>query len=400
MNINTHVEGYQVSHGRKKSKIEVLCKSGLDLEQFCLQESLQVEKNVRTNFIRPAGRKDVEVTITGLGFNIPDSLVQEYITKFGGVLVTNDVIYERYGTGPFNGKINGVRKYQVDFRNATEPMGTFHLLDGRKLKVFYRGNKSTCGWCHKDMTKCVGQARAKFCKESGAQQVLLADHMQVLWAKIGFSPESFAAPEVDYDDIEIDENLGGDRKILTTSHFPRKLAHPKVAEEDKEKFSTARIKNFPLGVSEDEIVNFLKKEVDERIVVENIKIETTNHSTNILLGPEPNLEVIAKAIEVLDYNNTKKQFFEGRKLHALMYRPLTPEKPNPPNLIETKNEKQTAAIPTNEDGKVKNVVNNLNNKSSKPEPKLKLKPGSHTSLSSAGTSTVARHKEDLRGLKK
>ena len=72
MSIETHVEGFQVSHGRKKAKIEVLCKAGLDLEQFCLQESIQVEKGVKTNFIRLAGRRDVEVTVTGLGFNTPD----------------------------------------------------------------------------------------------------------------------------------------------------------------------------------------------------------------------------------------------------------------------------------------------------------------------------------------
>ena len=55
LNINSHVEGYQVSYGRKKSKIEVLCKSGLDLEQFCMNQSFEVEKGVKTNFIRPAG---------------------------------------------------------------------------------------------------------------------------------------------------------------------------------------------------------------------------------------------------------------------------------------------------------------------------------------------------------
>ena len=75
LNINAHVEGYQVSYGRNKSKIEVLCKPGLDLEQFCAHESLEVEKGVKTNYIRPAGRKDVEVTVTGLGFNTTDSLV-------------------------------------------------------------------------------------------------------------------------------------------------------------------------------------------------------------------------------------------------------------------------------------------------------------------------------------
>ena len=72
-----------MSYGRKKSKIEVLCKEGIDLEQFCTQNRLEVEKGVKTNYIRPAGKRDVEVTVVGLGFNTPDSLVQEYIMKFG-----------------------------------------------------------------------------------------------------------------------------------------------------------------------------------------------------------------------------------------------------------------------------------------------------------------------------
>ena len=118
MDIYIDVEGYQVSYGRKKSKIEVLCKEGLDLEQFCTQNSLEVEKGVKTNYIRPAGKRDVEVTVVGLGFNIPDSLVQEYITKFGGKLVTNDVIYGKFGSGTFQGKLNGVRKYRVDFTQS------------------------------------------------------------------------------------------------------------------------------------------------------------------------------------------------------------------------------------------------------------------------------------------
>ena len=159
LNIYSHVEGYQVSFGRKKAKIAVLCKQGLDLEQFCICESLEVEKGVKTNFIRPAGRKDVAVTVTGLDFNTPDSLVQEYITKFGGKLITKDVIYGKYGEGLFKGKLTGVRKYQVDFSEAKLQMGTFHILDGQKVKVFYRGKGSTCGWCHADSIKCLGGAK-------------------------------------------------------------------------------------------------------------------------------------------------------------------------------------------------------------------------------------------------
>ena len=218
-------------------------------------------------------------------------------------------------------------------------MGTFNLLDGRKVKVYYRGNQNTCGWCHKNSAMCPGDGRAKACRESGTQQVFLGNHMQTLWTEINFSPEAFEAPEVDYDAVDDVGNLGGDRKVLTATHFPRNLNRPKIVEADKNKFSVARINNFPLEATEDMIINFLKKEVDESIVAENLKTEKTNHSINVYLGPEPSLEVVARAIEVLDYNSTKKTFFEERKLHAQLYRPLTPEKVKPLGNLDDEDQK-------------------------------------------------------------
>ena len=59
-----------------------------------------------------------------------------------------------------------------------------------------------------------------------------------------------------------------------------------------------------------------------------------------------------------------------------------------------------------DDGKVKSVVESLNKSTKdpifkksapKPDPKNRKNSSSHTNLSSAGTSTVARHKEDMRG---
>ena len=280
----SHVEGYQVSYGRKKSKIEVLCKAGIDLEQFCLSESLHVEKGVRTNFIRPAGRKDVENTVAGLGFNTPDSLVQEYITKFGGKLVTNDVIYGKFGSGPFQGKLNGTRKYRVDFTQSKTPMGTFHILDGNKVKIFFRGNRSTCGWCQADITKCPGGAKAKACKEMETPQVHLGDHMRALWKLIQFDPQSFEMPE--YNELESSDNIGGDRKVLETVHFPQ-VDRPNISESEKNKFNIVRIRNFPLNMSDEEIVSFLKEKVDNHISDNDIKTEKTSYSTNICFGPGP-----------------------------------------------------------------------------------------------------------------
>ena len=85
MNIEGEVEGYQVTYGGRSGKIAVLCKAGINLERFCRQESYEVCKGVTTKNIRPSGRRDVTVTVSGLDFNTPDTLVQEYIAKFGGV---------------------------------------------------------------------------------------------------------------------------------------------------------------------------------------------------------------------------------------------------------------------------------------------------------------------------
>ena len=54
------------------------------------------------------------------------------------------MIYEKYSEGTFQGKLNGVRIYNVDFTESEVKMETFHILEGRKMESFYRGNISTC----------------------------------------------------------------------------------------------------------------------------------------------------------------------------------------------------------------------------------------------------------------
>ena len=378
----SHMEGYQVSFGRKKSKIEVLCRKGLDLEQFCVRESLEVEKGVKTNFIRPAGRKDVAVTITGLGFNTPDSLIQEYITKFGGKMVTEDVIYEKHGAGPFQGRWNGTRKYQVDFSETKLQMGTFHILDGKKAKIFYRGNRSTCGWCQADITKCPGGAKAKSCKEAGTVQVQLGEHMKELWSKIGFNPQTFEITEAEYIDTEDSENPGGDRKVLDTVNFPRSIDPIKMDQSEAAKFSVVRVNNLPHDISDEDVVKFISKEIEEEINISDVNFEKTKYSTNVYLGPGPSVEVLAKVIEMLDYKTTGKTFFDGmRKLHANLHRPLTPVK------------KEAAAVLNEFDqNKIKEKVSNLNKITGTPKLPAQNGRSSQYTLSSARKPSLDRHK--------
>ena len=124
---------------------------------------------MRTGTIWPAGRKDVIVTFAGVDFNTPDTLIQEYIMKFGGKMVSQTVTYGRYKQGPFIGKVNNERKYQVDFSDSTMKMGTYHFLDGARIRVSYRGNVQTCGRCHQGQSSCPGGGISKECDIAGGK---------------------------------------------------------------------------------------------------------------------------------------------------------------------------------------------------------------------------------------
>ena len=145
LDIDSQVEGYQTLFNSGKNMISLWVMKGINLERFCREENINVGKGVVTGMIRPAGRKDVTVTICGLDFNTPDNLICDYIRKFGGTILNVNVIYSKFTEGPFKGKFNGDRKYQVDFSNSTRSMGTYHFLDGARVRVFYRGNQKSCG---------------------------------------------------------------------------------------------------------------------------------------------------------------------------------------------------------------------------------------------------------------
>ena len=114
----------------KFDKVSVWLKQGVKLDKFCKDEKIRVQPGVTTRYIKPAGRNDVTVTIVGLNFKIP--------------------------------------------------MGTYHMIDGERVKVFYRGNKKTCARCHRFGEHCPGGGSAQDCEEAGGPKVSLASHMKEL----------------------------------------------------------------------------------------------------------------------------------------------------------------------------------------------------------------------------
>ena len=96
----------------------------------------------------------------------------------------------------------------------------------------------------------------KTCKEKDIKHVHLGDHRRTLWQYINFDPQTFEITELQYDDLESLDSSAGDRKFLDTVHFPRQHVDRSTRNEsEKEKFNIIRIRNFPLDLSDEEIVN-------------------------------------------------------------------------------------------------------------------------------------------------
>ena len=82
-------------------------------------------------------------------------------------------------------------------------------------------------------------------------------------------------------------------------------------------------------------------------------------------------------------------FFEDRKLHVQLHRPLTPDK------VEKQEENQSRSISRIPKDTVKAAIKDINNV--KPVPATpKSRTGSNTNVSSGLTSAISRHKDHFK----
>lgn len=321
MDLQSQVEGYQVHHNGRNCTISVWVTKGVNLERFCRVEGINISKGVMTSMIRPAGRSDVTVTVNGLDFNTPDSLMIDYIQKFGGVIVSKSVIYCKFAEGPFKGKYSGERKYQVDFTRSSRNMGTYHYLDGAKFRVFYRGNEKTCGRCHQGPRSCPGKGLARECQQAGGERVNLYDHMRRLWADIGFEPSSFTLP------VNDDTTSESDKPINESSRFTRNDTKAVISEKEEERFVGMTISNLSPELTDDFVRKFVEENVSNELDEEEVKINRDKRKIVVSITRTLTAQVINKAMSKINFSDCKEKFF-GKPLYCRPLRNMTPEKSN------------------------------------------------------------------------
>ena len=326
IDIHGQVQGFQVQHKGRTSIISIWMVAGVNLERFCKDINIKLSDGVMTSMIRPAGKKDVTVTVSGLDFNTPDSFVTDYLNKFGEVM-TNNVIYSKFDKGPFAGKFNGDRKYQVDFSKASRCMGTYHLIDGNKVRVFYRGNKKSCGKCHKFMNECPAQDTAKNCP---LDRVLLSDHMKYLWEEISFVPIAFELEEEEK--IEDVHQQAMKDTTISDHRFPPSMNRAEPSERDVELINGVTIKNFPKELEDKEIIEFLLNHVPSEYDIKNIQINKGFKNISVLvenISPDQFKNIFDR----IHFHETKQTFF-GVPLYCKPIRNMTPEKKQDIPVIE------------------------------------------------------------------
>ena len=144
-----------------------------------------------------------------------------------------------------------------------------------------------------------------------------------------------------------------------------------MTEEDKKKVTSVKITNFPIEITEKDVLEFLKKKVDQTIKTEDVEIIRNERSSQVILGPGPKNDALIKAVEELHHY----QYSQGRLLYTRPIWHLTPIKPNKDDNEVTKN-------------KVKEAVK-------KVEVIKDMKNHSQARLSSASTAQITRHKQGL-----
>ena len=328
IDIISQTQGYQLQYRGKFSVISIWMVPGIDLDRFCKDVNIRVTDNVMTGVIRPSGKKDVTVSIVGLDFNTPDPFVFEYLNKFG-VVVNQSVIYTKIESGAWKGKYSGERKYQVDFTKATHSMGNYHMIDGSKVRVYFRGNKKTCGRCHKNAGDCPGKAIAKDCGDNGGERIMLSEHMKTLWSKVGFVPTSF---ELNSGDEKIEDD-GRENQLIRDTNFPPNINRPEPTVRDIKLYDGIIVKNIPKTIETKDIMAFLfNYGVPHDHPSEKIRINKRFKNTSVVIdGISPDqVQIIFKSIH---YPDTNQKFFDT-PIYCTPIRNMTPEKPTNHSHVE------------------------------------------------------------------
>ena len=305
--------------------ILVTFKQGLDIERFSRYDVIEVTRTgIRAVHVKPAGKKDVVVTIKGLHPNTRDDGVLNYLGKYGKI-VTNKVVYGTFGDGPLKGIKNGDRSYKIEVKAETN-IGTYHAIDGQRVTLRYPGQLQTCARCHQTPIDCKGGAIARRCEAAQGAKVEFSEYILKLWEKIGYAPGEVEMAAVYDEHTEYEESGNIQQQMGGIFTPPKKVSQP-------EKFSGVSIKQIPRDTDHGDIMEFLVGAGLPDNLKESVEIKG-NGSISI--------KNIDNQVCNTMINNIHNQTSFGKKLFCNGFIALTPEKD--PGTVDTQAQAATVSI--------------------------------------------------------
>ena len=301
----------------RKNVVYITFVQGVDNTKFLANQtkSYILKEGIRTTTIRPVGKRDVLVTVYGLHPDTRDEGVIQYLSAYGEVNKKDPVVYGVYpgvpGSSIIAGKYNGNRSYMVEVKRNR---GTYHIIDGEKVTIKYRGQIKTCAKCHQSQHTCPGKGLARDCS---AERVLLSDHMKNHWEEINFKPNTADMNEVDITtDDEIEKVSASQTKENKTSF--------KEPDPDTLKKCTGVV--IPGDCDIGSLIRFLKEcGLAEEFTQEDLLFKENRKTKTVYvhdLSPETSMKLI---------RNSQDREFQGKKLSVFTLVEDTPSKKVSPN---------------------------------------------------------------------
>ena len=170
--------------------VEIWLKDSIEASKFSSDMWREICPGFDIVSVHPALSKEVTLLILDLPLNTKDSVVIDYVAKFGGKVSPHPPQLVKSKSGLWAGQPNGDRKYKADFTGQVIPMGTYHFLGGRRVRVIYPGNTRTCGRCHQPPTTCPGDGIASKCREKDGPSTYIHQHMKHLDAMLNQARDS------------------------------------------------------------------------------------------------------------------------------------------------------------------------------------------------------------------
>ena len=268
----------------------ITLKEQVDMSKYFRYDVIEVSASgIRSVLIKAVGKREVTVTLKGLYPNTSDTIVIEYLEKFGKV-VSSKVVHCVYSEGPLRGFKNGDRCYRMEI-NPSVYLGSYNILDGQKVFLRYPGQMQTCARCLKPSRDCRGKGLARVCEAEGGNKEDFADYVTMMWEAIGYSPEGVLDPSTDFNQSEVSPQFGGESTPVKSNSSP-------------DKFKGVSIKQFPREMDHGEILEFLVNKGLPELNKESITIGENGTVTARNLSNEVCLDLI-KSIHGKTYFSMK-----------------------------------------------------------------------------------------------